>query len=106
MLAYNFGELTLSLVKRSGRICGYEDSEQEQIKKTVIEVLKKVGIPESEFPKLLREWNRFIEFDYSRAILGGHRIPEMPTMRFSTNGRLCGEAASIMYPAQTKFGNF
>jgi hypothetical protein len=76
LLARNIGELTLSLVKRSGRIGGYGDGEQEEIKKSVFEVLKKVGIPESELPKVLREWNRFIELDYSHAILGGNIIPE------------------------------
>ena len=76
LLARNIGELTLSLVKRSGRIGGYGDGEQEEIKKSVIDVLKKIGIPESEFPKVLRDWNRFIEFDYSHAILGGNIIPQ------------------------------
>lgn len=76
LLARNIGELTLSLVKRSGRISGYGDGEQEEIKKSVIEVLKKVGIPESELPKVLRDWNRFIEFDYSHVILGGNMIPQ------------------------------
>jgi hypothetical protein len=76
LLARNVGELTLSLVKRSGRIGGYDDHKQEEIKKSVLEVLKKVGVPDSEFPKVLSEWNRFVEFDYSHAILGGHIIPE------------------------------
>lgn len=76
LLARNIGELTLSLVKRSGRIGGYDDHEQERIKDAVLEVLTKVGISTSEFPKILDEWNRFIEFDYSHYILGGHIIPE------------------------------
>lgn len=76
LLARHIGELTLSLVKRSGRIGGYDDHEQNNIKDSVLEVLKKVGVPDSEFPKVLNEWNRFVEFDYGHAILGGHIIPE------------------------------
>ena len=76
MLARNVGELTLSLVKRSGRIGGYDDNEQERIKTSVLEVLKKVGVPNSEFSNILSEWDRFIELDYAHAILGGHIIPE------------------------------
>lgn len=76
LLARNVGELTLSLVMRSGRIGGYDDDEQDKIKGSVLGVLRKVGIHEAEFPEILAEWNRFIEFDYSHAILGGHLVPE------------------------------
>jgi hypothetical protein len=76
LLARNVGELTLSLVKRSGRWGGYDDDEEEKIKTSVLELLKKVGVPEAEFPKLLSEWDRFTEFDYAHAILGGSTIPD------------------------------
>lgn len=76
MLARNVGELTLSLVKRSGRMGGYSDDEQEKIKASVLEVLAKLGVAETELPNILGEWNRFIEFDYTHAILGGSTIPE------------------------------
>lgn len=76
LLARNIGELTLSLVKRSGRFGGYDEDEKENIKFSVLDVLRKIGIPESEFPSILSEWNRFTEFDYAHAILGGSRIPE------------------------------
>lgn len=76
LLARNIGELTLSLVKRSGRIGGYDDDEQERIKNSVLDVLKNVGVPESENPSVLGEWDRFTEFDYTHAILGGHIIPD------------------------------
>jgi hypothetical protein len=76
ILARNVGEVTLSLVKRSGRMGGYADSEQDKIKASVLEVLKKVGISEAEFPSILTDWNRFIEFDYAHFILGGSIIPD------------------------------
>ncbi|WP_147289918.1 hypothetical protein [Crenobacter cavernae] len=76
LLAKNIGGLTLSLVKRSGRLGGYGDDEQEDIKNSVLEVLRKIGIRDSEFPKILADWDIFIEFDYANAILGGSMIPE------------------------------
>jgi|SRR3972149_2499972 len=76
LLARNIGALTLSLVKRSGRFGGYDENEKESIKISVLDVLRKIGIPESEFPIILSDWNRFTEFDYAHAILGGSRIPE------------------------------
>jgi len=45
LLARNIGELTLSLVKRSGRFGGYNEDEKEKIKSSVLDVLRKVGIP-------------------------------------------------------------
>lgn len=76
LLARNIGELTLSLVKRSGRFGGYNEDEKEKIKSSVLDVLRKVGIPESEFSAILTEWYRFTEFDYAHGILGGSYIPE------------------------------
>jgi hypothetical protein len=59
LLARNVAEVTLSLVKRSGRMGGYADDEADRIKASVLEVLKKVGVPEDDFPNILSEWNRF-----------------------------------------------
>ena len=76
LLARNVGEVTLSLVKRSGRMGGYADAEAEKIKTSVLDVLKKVGVPDAEFPSVLGDWNRFTEFDYAHFILGGSTIPD------------------------------
>jgi hypothetical protein len=75
LLAQITGELTLSLVKRSGRLGGYADDEAEAIRGRVLDVLSKLGVRESEHPELLEEWHRFTEFDYAHAILGGNWIP-------------------------------
>ena len=75
LLATTVGELTLSLVKRSGRIGGYSDPEQESIKARVLQVLHNLGIPDKDLPGALEEWHRFIEFDYAHAILGGGTVP-------------------------------
>jgi hypothetical protein len=75
LLAQSTGELTLSLVKRSGRLGGYADDEAESIKQRVLDVLTKLGVRVNEHPEILEEWHRFTEFDYAHAILGGNRIP-------------------------------
>lgn len=75
LLARNVAEVTLSLVKRNGRMGGYDDDEADRIKSSVLAVLKKVGIPEADFPDILREWNKFTEFDYAGFILG-HNLPD------------------------------
>jgi len=79
ILAKQIGTLTLSLVKRNGRIGGYSDDEQDAIKQSVLGTLHQVGISEREFPEILDEWHKFTEFDYAHAILGGHSIPENVT---------------------------
>lgn len=76
LLGRNVAEVTLSLVKRSGRLGGYTDDEQESIKESVLTVLKKVGVPEKELLDVLKDWHTFVEFDYAHAILGGHTVPE------------------------------
>jgi hypothetical protein len=71
LLARNVAEVTLSLVKRTGRWDGYADDEADRIKTSVLAVLTKVGVPETDFPSILSDWNRFTEFDYAHFILGG-----------------------------------
>lgn len=75
LLAQQMAQLTLSLVKRSGRIGGYSDVEEDRIRDSVLEVLKRIGIAEKELSSILAEWHRFVEFDYGHAILGGSTIP-------------------------------
>lgn len=75
LLAVQVAELTLSLLKRSGRMGGYTDNEENSFKDSVLGVLKKIGVAESEFPRIQRDWHRIVEFDYAYFILGGHHIP-------------------------------
>ena len=76
ILAQQVGAVTLSLVKRNGRLGGYSDAEETEIKRSVLSVLKQVGIQESEFPKILDEWHKITDFDYAHYILGGNTIPD------------------------------
>lgn len=76
LLATHLAELSLSIVKRLGRWDGYTDEEQDAIRSSVLNVLEKLGIPESTKQSVLREWHRVVEFDYSHFILGGCRTPE------------------------------
>jgi len=77
LLATQVAGLSLSLVKRQGRLGGYSDVEQDAICASVLGVLAKLGLSQKATQSVLREWHHFVEFDYSHYILGGGRIPEM-----------------------------
>lgn len=79
LLARTVGEVTLSLVSRTGRWDGYSDDEEEAIKAMIVGVLKKIGVAESEIPKILATWRTTIEFDYAHFVLGGSTIPDGAT---------------------------
>lgn len=71
LLAKIVADISLSLVMRSGRMGGYSDQEKEQIKKSVFDVLSKIGLAKSEIEATLDDWHQFVEFDYAFCILGG-----------------------------------
>ena len=75
LLAVHVAELSLSLVKRQGRLGGYNDEEQDRIRFSVLDVLTKLSIPQNKTQHVLDEWHRIVEFDYTQHILGGTRIP-------------------------------
>lgn len=106
LLARNIGELTLSLVKRSGRWGGYTDGEQDKMKTSVLQVLKKVGISETEFPSILSEWNRFTEFDYAHAILGGNIIPDTKNEALMQDWRSLREQGIVNIPTPQDIRSF
>ena len=76
VLARIVGEVALSLVMRSGRLGGYEDEEAERIKVGVLGALGEIGVPESEFDAVLKDWHRLTQFDYVLYILGHSTIPQ------------------------------
>ena len=75
LLARRVTELSLSLVRRSGRVGGYSDEEQDQIKNDLISVLQKIKVSEAEIQDTLIDWHRVVEFDYAHFILGGSTAP-------------------------------
>lgn len=75
LLARRVAELSLSLVKRSGRFGGYSDEEQDRIKNDLISVLREIKISEADIQGVLVEWHRVVEFDYAHFILGGSTVP-------------------------------
>lgn len=79
VLAIQIAEISLSLVKRQGRLGGYSDDEEEIIRSSIFSVLRKLGISEEIDHQILREWHQTIEFDYVEAILGGSFIPQGAT---------------------------
>jgi hypothetical protein len=68
-------EVTLSLVKRSGRMGGYSDADEEAVRERVSDLLEKLAVPKAALPGILKEWHRITEFDYVGAILGSNIIP-------------------------------
>ena len=53
-------ELSLSLVKRSGRFGGYSDEEQDRIKNDLISVLREIKVSEADIQGVLVEWHRVV----------------------------------------------
>ncbi|NOS82777.1 MAG: hypothetical protein HOP32_14465 [Nitrospira sp.] len=106
LLARNVAEVTLSLVKRSGRIGGYADGEQDKIKTSVLEVLKKIGVPEADIPSILRDWNRFIEFDYAHFILGGNTIPDTKSDALMQDWRSLRDGGIVKIPTPQDIRSF
>jgi len=74
-LAAVVAEVTLSLVKRSGRLGGYSDADEDAVRKRVLGTLDKLAVPKSELSSIMKEWHRITEYDYVLAILGSNRIP-------------------------------
>ena len=74
-LAKIVAEITLSLVKRTGRMGGYSDEEEDNIKNSIIGILKQLKIRDHDQEKILEEWHRYTIFDYAHCIIGGIRTP-------------------------------
>lgn len=68
-LAKIVGSITLSLTVRAGRWDGYDHMEKERICSSVLEVLRKVGVPRAEYEDVLSDWRRMTEFDYVHGFL-------------------------------------
>ena len=76
VLARTVAKTALSLVKRSGRLGGYNDDEEESFKRSILNVLDEIGVPETELSDVLYDWHRLTEFDYILYMLGHSRVPE------------------------------
>ena len=96
-------EVALSLVKRSGRLGGYSDAEQEAIRDRVSVILEKVSVPKHELPDIFKEWHRITEFDYVHAILGSNAVPQgEPAVIAEWNGLRSGGIARVVTPEQLR----
>jgi hypothetical protein len=106
VLAKNIGTVTLSLVKRSGRLGGYADDEQESIRESVLQVLEKVGIPKADMPGVLAEWHTFTELDYAHAILGGHHAPDPMEPQIMEEWRALRSGGILKIPTPSEIRSF
>lgn len=71
-LAKLVSRTALSLIKRSGRLGGYPEEEQEALKESFLELLKDLHLSKEERENVLEEYNRFIEQDYVFLLLESH----------------------------------
>lgn len=69
---------TLSLLISQGRWGGIPDDEKEKIKNSMLDVLRNIGLPDSEGERLLTDsrWHLLTEYDYIHVVLGGHTVPD------------------------------
>lgn len=100
VLAQYVAEISLSLVKRQGRLGGYNDDEEAEIKNKILGVLAKIGVGENSIQDVLKDWNNVMDFDYAHCILGGSMIPDTRTQeRISNwNALRSGGLASVPSP--------
>jgi hypothetical protein len=62
----------LSLIKRSGRMGGYPEEEQEAIKESFLKLLNNLDLSDRDIENVLEEYNKFIEIDYVYLLLESH----------------------------------
>jgi hypothetical protein len=62
----------LSLIKRSGRLGGYPEEEQEALKESFLRLLNNLNLSEEDRENVLEEYNKFIEIDYVILLLESH----------------------------------
>ena len=71
-LAKLVSRTALSLIKRSGRMEGYPEEEQEALKESFLRLLNNLNLSEKDREDVLEEYNRFIETDYVSLLLESH----------------------------------
>lgn len=71
-LAKLVSRTALSLIKRSGRLGGYPEEEQEALKESFLRLLNDLKLSDQDRENVLEEYNRFIEIDYVYLLLQSH----------------------------------
>ncbi len=71
-LAKLVSKTALSLIKRSGRLDGYPEEEQEALKESFLKLLNNMDLSDGDRENVLEEYNKFIEIDYVYLLLESH----------------------------------
>ncbi len=71
-LAKLVSKTALSLIKRSGRMEGYPEEEQEALKESFLRLLHNLDLSAKDRENVLEEYNKFIEIDYVYLLLESH----------------------------------
>lgn len=69
VLATRIAELSLTLVKRTGR-GDFSENEEDAIKADILSLLRQLNVPEGQVASALKGWHEVVEFDYAFFILG------------------------------------
>ncbi|WP_454669548.1 hypothetical protein [Achromobacter kerstersii] len=75
MLAAQLAALGLSLIKRQGRLGGYSVDEEQQLRTSTLEVVRRLGVADIDIRKAMSSWHAAEDFDYVQGILGNSRLP-------------------------------
>lgn len=75
MLGAQLAAIGLSLIKRQGRMGGYAYEEEERLRASTLQVVRRLGVPEAEILEVMKDWYAFEDFDYVQGILGNYRMP-------------------------------
>ncbi len=80
--------VTLSLVKGKGRLGSYNTREAEELKESILKVVRQLNISEEEISGMLNEWHAFVEGDFVDWIIGAPLIPQTlpPALRGKWKG--------------------
>lgn len=104
MLATQLSEISLSLVRRNGRMGGYTRQEAEAFRDSTLEVLRRLKIPAERIAGTMTEWHQITEFDHVISIANAalrHCAPT-PEQQTVIRGRLYTGWRTLPSPSEVR----
>lgn len=74
-LTLTASKMLLSLVKRTGRLGGFQPTEEREFQESVERILSRVDATDTERKEAFKGWDLFTKVDFVFGILGGHTVP-------------------------------
>jgi hypothetical protein len=94
-LAKLVSKTALSLIKRSGRMDGYPEEEQEALKESFLKLLYNLDLSDRDIENVLEEFNKFIEIDYVYLLLESHIAINWPKEELQKRREMIKNVTSI-----------